>query len=74
MSLQSCENDARRRSSRRGGGLGPAMAEEDGGPALRVKVKQLAAFVGESKYAVVYVAVILPSSFQCYRIDILFGL
>lgn len=50
---QSCqENDgARRRSSRRGG---QAMGDEETGPALLAKVRELAAFVRESKYAVAY--------------------
>lgn len=56
---QGFEHDARRRSSRRGGVVGRgAMAsevEEEEGPALRQKVKQLAAFVRDSKYAVVCV-------------------
>jgi hypothetical protein len=51
------ENGARRRSSRRGG-MGQEMAEE-GGPALRAKVRQLAAFVRESKHGVVCVIVTL---------------
>ncbi|KAG0580063.1 hypothetical protein KC19_4G144400 [Ceratodon purpureus] len=45
------ENGARRRSSRRGG-MGQEVEEE--GPALRAKVRELAALVRESKYAVAY--------------------
>ena len=53
---QSEGNGARRRSSRRGG-MGQEIEEE--GPALRTKVKQLAALVRESKYAVVCVIFML---------------